>query len=76
MDTTGRGCIYQDVFGGWRWEVTDAQGDVRDSNAGCDTREQCLAAATPAGVSNESIRDPEACELEPTAKVQELYESL
>ena len=50
MSTKKAGCIfYRDVFGGWRWEHTDASGEITDSNASYETREECVAAAVAAG---------------------------
>ncbi len=44
------GCLcYLDLFGAWRWEAWDADGNVLDSPERYDTREDCLAAATEAG---------------------------
>jgi uncharacterized protein YegP (UPF0339 family) len=36
---------YRDVFGGWRWEFRDANGDFVDSQQSYDSQEECLAAA-------------------------------
>jgi hypothetical protein len=36
---------YCDVFGGWRWECRDAEGEVRDSQHSYDTRQECVEAA-------------------------------
>jgi hypothetical protein len=36
---------YCDVFGGWRWECRDAEGEVRDSQHSYDTRQECMEAA-------------------------------
>lgn len=42
--------VYRDVFGGWRWESSDAAGAMRDSPTAYDTREECERAARQAGV--------------------------
>jgi hypothetical protein len=42
--------FYRDVFGGWRWEFEDSNGEMRDSQHAYATREQCVAAATGAGL--------------------------
>jgi hypothetical protein len=40
--------VYQDVFGGWRWEFRQADGYFVDSKQINDSKEECLAAATKA----------------------------
>lgn len=41
---------YRDVFGGWRWEFEDAEGDMRDSHHSYETYAECVAAARCAGL--------------------------
>jgi DNA-binding response OmpR family regulator len=44
-------CIfYRDLFGGWRWEWHDGEGQVRDSQYSYDSREDCVEAARKDGV--------------------------
>ena len=43
--------VYRDVFGSWRWECTDAHGDMRDSVESFDTYEEALSAAQRAGLT-------------------------
>ena len=42
--------FYRDVFGGWRWEFKDAEGEMRDSPHCYETYEDCVAAAERAGL--------------------------
>ncbi|HYH43607.1 MAG TPA: hypothetical protein VD867_16655 [Burkholderiales bacterium] len=42
--------IYRDVFGGWRWECFDADGEARDSQFSYDTRSECVADAKQRGL--------------------------
>ena len=39
---------YRDVFGGWRWEFREANGDFVDSQQSYDPEEECIAAAKAA----------------------------
>jgi DNA-binding response OmpR family regulator len=43
--------FYRDIFGAWRWECTDAENDVRDSQHSYETREECVEAAGDAGMN-------------------------
>ena len=39
-------CVfYRDLFGGWRWEWRDSDGNIRDSQHSYETREECVEAA-------------------------------
>ena len=43
-------CVfYRDLFGGWRWEWRDSEGNIRDSQHSYDTREECVEAARRLG---------------------------
>jgi DNA-binding response OmpR family regulator len=41
------GC-YRDLFGGWRWELRDADGHMRDSQNAYDSRHDCIDEARKA----------------------------
>jgi hypothetical protein len=42
--------FYRDVFGGWRWEYFDANGQARDSAFSYDTHAECVADARGRGL--------------------------
>lgn len=42
--------VYLDVFGGWRWELHQGNGDVLDSPYCYDTRADCLGDAARRGL--------------------------
>jgi DNA-binding response OmpR family regulator len=60
--------IYRDLFGGWRWECHDANGNARDSQQSYDTREDCVAAAARARVSMGDMGKRDAHEGRATAQ--------
>jgi DNA-binding response OmpR family regulator len=44
-------CVfYRDLFGGWRWEWCDEEGNIRDSKQSYDTRDECVQQARAAGI--------------------------
>jgi uncharacterized protein YegP (UPF0339 family) len=61
--------VYQDVFGGWRWELDLGNGNIVDSRYSYETRKQCMAAARDAGADrgNESTgRQPPVSNRKPS----------
>jgi CheY-like chemotaxis protein len=57
--------FYRDVFGGWRWEVRDEKGQLRDSPQSYDTREDCIEAANKARLADTISSEDTATKREP-----------
>jgi DNA-binding response OmpR family regulator len=43
--------FYRDIFGGWRWEFMDTEGNTRDSQHSYGSREDCVEAAKRGGMN-------------------------
>jgi uncharacterized protein YegP (UPF0339 family) len=49
--------VYRDLFGAWRWEFEDINGDIIDSPSSYDTRNECIKAAADAGFDVSPFRN-------------------
>ena len=56
--------FYRDVFGGWRWECVEPNGDMRDCVYSSASLADCVADAISAGVhlSNQEVHDALTCD--------------
>ena len=61
--------FYRDVFGSWRWECVEANGDMRDSVYSSTSLADCVADAISAGVhlSDQEIDAALTCDSRPDA---------